>query len=88
MSAAATASDAQPLVLDVPLTGLDTIDLGELTERASLLTRIDRKYLLPRSELDAVLADLTPVCACSTSTGCAPARMSRCTSTPRSSPAF
>jgi hypothetical protein len=58
MSAAATASDAQPLVLDVPLTGLDTIDLGELTERASLLTRIDRKYLLPRSELDAVLADL------------------------------
>lgn len=49
-----------PVVLDVPLAGLATIDLAELTERASLLTRIDRKYLLPRSELDAVLADLDP----------------------------
>jgi len=51
---------AAPLLLDVPLTGLDTIDLAELTERASLLTRIDRKYVLPRSELDAVLGDLDP----------------------------
>ena len=47
-------------VLDVPLTGLGTIGLAELTERASLLTRIDRKYVLPRSDLDAVLADLDP----------------------------
>ena len=47
-------------VLDVPLTGLHTIGLAELTERAGLLTRIDRKYVLPRSELDAVLADLDP----------------------------
>jgi hypothetical protein len=48
------------VVLDVPLAGLGTIDLAELTERASLLTRIDRKYLLPRGALDAVLADLDP----------------------------
>ena len=47
-------------VLDVPLAGLDGIDLAELTERASLLTRVDRKYVLPRSALDAVLADLDP----------------------------
>ena len=47
-------------VLDVPLAGLATIDLAELTERASLLTRIDRKYVLPRSALDAVLGDLDP----------------------------
>jgi len=61
MSALANpAVGAAPLLLDVPLTGLDTIDLAELTERASLLTRIDRKYLLRRSELDAVLADLDP----------------------------
>ncbi|MGO4782900.1 polyphosphate polymerase domain-containing protein [Cryobacterium sp. W22_MBD10_FK3] len=47
-------------VLDVPLTGLHTIGLAELTERASLLTRIDRKYVLPRARLDAVLGDLAP----------------------------
>jgi len=46
--------------LDVRLAGLDSIGLEELTERASLLTRIDRKYVLPRSELDAVLGDLDP----------------------------
>jgi hypothetical protein len=46
--------------LDVRLAGLDSIGLAELTERAGLLTRIDRKYVLPRSELDAVLGDLDP----------------------------
>jgi len=57
MSAGSTS--AAP-VLDVPLEGLATIGLAELTERASLLTRIDRKYVLPRAELDAVLGDLDP----------------------------
>ncbi|MET0955642.1 MAG: VTC domain-containing protein, partial [Cryobacterium sp.] len=46
--------------LDAALAGLAPIDLAELTERASLLTRIDRKYVLPRTELDAVLGDLDP----------------------------
>ena len=50
---------AEP-VLDVPLAGLAGIGLAELTERASLLTRIDRKYVLPRSQLEAVLGDLDP----------------------------
>ncbi|MCU1444417.1 polyphosphate polymerase domain-containing protein [Cryobacterium sp.] len=62
MSALAPSAAAVPagVVLDVPLAGLDTVDLAELTDRASLLTRIDRKYVLPRSALDAVLADLDP----------------------------
>ncbi|WP_120337226.1 VTC domain-containing protein [Cryobacterium soli] len=47
-------------VLDLPLGGLGTIDLAELTDRAGLLTRVDRKYVLPRSELGGVLADLDP----------------------------
>ncbi|ANP72376.1 VTC domain-containing protein [Cryobacterium arcticum] len=47
-------------VLDLPLDGLGTIDLAELTDRAGLLTRVDRKYVLPRSELGEVLADLDP----------------------------
>ena len=57
MSAATMSADTE---LDVRLAGLDSIGLEELTERASLLTRIDRKYVLPRSELDAVLGDLDP----------------------------
>ncbi|MGY4856515.1 VTC domain-containing protein [Cryobacterium sp. AP23] len=60
LSALGGAVPAGGVVLDVPLTGLDTIDLAELTERASLLTRIDRKYVLPRSALDVLLADLDP----------------------------
>jgi hypothetical protein len=48
------------VVLDVPLEGLGTIGLAELTERAGLLTRVDRKYVLPRSDLDVLLADLDP----------------------------
>jgi hypothetical protein len=62
LSALAPSAAAVPagVVLDVPLAGLDTVDLAELTDRASLLTRIDRKYVLPRSALDAVLADLDP----------------------------
>jgi len=51
---------ADGALLDVPLGGLDSIGLEELTERASLLTRIDRKYVLPRGDLNAVLADLDP----------------------------
>jgi hypothetical protein len=54
------AAPTRGVVLDVPLTGLDPIDLAELTERASLLTRIDRKYVLPRSALNVLMADLDP----------------------------
>jgi len=57
MSAATVLADAP---LDESLAGLGTIGLEELTERAGLLTRIDRKYVLPRNELDAVLGDLDP----------------------------
>ncbi len=44
--------------LEATLAGLDSIGLVELTDRAGLLTRVDRKYVLPRSEVDAVLDDL------------------------------
>lgn len=37
---------------------LDTISLDELAERASLLTRVDRKYLVPASDLEDILAEL------------------------------
>jgi hypothetical protein len=37
---------------------MEPIDLPELTERAGLLTRIDRKYLLPTKALDQVLDTL------------------------------
>jgi len=37
---------------------LEPISLAELTERASLLTRVDRKYLVPLADVDAVLDDL------------------------------
>ena len=60
MSAALTGAAPMLPALAVPLAGLDGIDLAELTERASLLTRVDRKYVLPRSALDAVLEDLDP----------------------------
>ncbi|MGJ8721198.1 MAG: VTC domain-containing protein [Salinibacterium amurskyense] len=35
-----------------------SISLEELAERASLLTRVDRKYLVPASDLEALLAEL------------------------------
>jgi hypothetical protein len=57
---AASMSAGPGVVLDLPLEGLPTIGLAELTERAGLLTRVDRKYVLPRSALDGVLADLDP----------------------------
>lgn len=61
MSAVATSAAATVAVpLDLPLAGLEPIDLAELTRRASLLTRIDRKYVLPHSGLRAVLGDLDP----------------------------
>lgn len=37
---------------------LDSIDLDELTDRAPRLTRVDRKYLVPITGLDRVLAGL------------------------------
>ena len=39
---------------------LDRIDLAELTERASLQTRVDRKYVVPLTELPTLLAGLEP----------------------------
>lgn len=41
------------------ITTMDPIGLEELTERAGLLTRIDRKYLVPYDDLDHVL-DVLP----------------------------
>jgi len=37
---------------------LATISLDELAERASLLTRVDRKYLVPTSDLGTILSEL------------------------------
>lgn len=42
------------------LDGFAPIALPELVERASLLTRVDRKYLVPATELPAVLDALEP----------------------------
>ena len=39
---------------------LEPIDLVELTERASLQTRVDRKYVIPSDELTALLAEVEP----------------------------
>ncbi len=41
-----------------PLSLLAPIGLDELTERAALQTRVDRKYVLPAGEADALLADV------------------------------
>jgi hypothetical protein len=43
-----------------PLDRLVPIGLDELVAEASLLTRVDRKYVVPRQQLDVVLADLDP----------------------------
>lgn len=40
------------------LAGLPHVDLAELNATAALLTRVDRKYVLTRPQLDALLADL------------------------------
>jgi hypothetical protein len=40
------------------LTHLPSIGLEELTERAALQTRVDRKYVVPTSELDGLLGRL------------------------------
>ena len=41
------------------LAALPPVDLAELTERAGLMTRVDRKYLLPRADVEALLEELT-----------------------------
>jgi hypothetical protein len=43
-----------------PLDRLEPIGLDELTERADLQTRVDRKYVLPLGEVGAVLAQVGP----------------------------
>jgi hypothetical protein len=45
---------------EAPLDQLASIGLDELIARACLLTRVDRKYIVPRESLSAVLADLDP----------------------------
>jgi hypothetical protein len=45
-------------VADELVARFEAIPLAELTERAGLLTRVDRKYLLPAAELPVVLAGL------------------------------
>jgi hypothetical protein len=45
-------------VADQLVAHLEPITLLELNERAGLLTRVDRKYLLPAAELPSVLAGL------------------------------
>lgn len=46
--------------VDVLVAGLDPIGLDELNARAELMTRVDRKYVLPADALPAVLAELDP----------------------------
>jgi hypothetical protein len=46
-------------MLDPDLGALDPIGLDDLVRQASLLTRVDRKYLLPADRLPAVLWRLT-----------------------------
>jgi hypothetical protein len=50
---------AAPGTLD--LRALTPVALEELTERASLQTRVDRKYLLPVADAAALLRELRPV---------------------------
>lgn len=45
-------------VVGPALAWLDPIDLDELTARAALQTRVDRKYVLARADLGGLLADL------------------------------
>jgi hypothetical protein len=45
-------------VLEAPLGALAPIGLAELVETAALQTRVDRKYIVPRAELDRVLLGL------------------------------
>lgn len=46
--------------IDTPLWRFDPIGLDELTERAALQTRVDRKYALPLPEVRTLLAVLDP----------------------------
>ncbi len=43
-----------------PLRRFDAITLDELVGTASLLTRVDRKYVVPRADLARVFAALDP----------------------------
>jgi hypothetical protein len=47
-------------IVSRPLLSLPPIGLDELTERAALQTRVDRKYLVPAGEVDGVLAGVGP----------------------------
>ena len=54
-SASHRGTAGRPALLDLPPVSLD-----ELTDRAALLTRIDRKYLLPLAAVDALIVALAP----------------------------
>lgn len=43
-----------------PIARLDPVTLDDLVAEASLLARVDRKYVVPRTSLDAVLEALDP----------------------------
>jgi len=46
--------------MSTALSTLNPIGLDDLLERAALQTRVDRKYVVPRSAVDLLLADLNP----------------------------
>ena len=45
------------------LAGLPGIGLAELTEHAALLSRVDRKYVLPTVDAGGLIAELAPAAA-------------------------
>lgn len=60
MGVTAVRSGGTPAPLDTPVPGLRGIGLEEMVDRAALLTRVDRKYVLRRAEVPAVLSGLDP----------------------------
>lgn len=42
------------------LRAMPAVGLDELVDRAALLTRVDRKYVLPRARVEPVLQALAP----------------------------
>ncbi|HEX5204008.1 polyphosphate polymerase domain-containing protein [Paractinoplanes rhizophilus] len=46
--------------MNAQLAALPVVSLAELEERAALCSRVDRKYLMPEAEAEALLAGLAP----------------------------
>lgn len=55
-----TGSTTQTAAIERSLAGLPTVSLEEVLTRAALLTRVDRKYLLPTAEAARILGRLDP----------------------------